>query len=102
MGEKYRFVAKKVDGIKRTLSDILDGIQSEFKVVNIDDDGMNDKELDKILRGQNLDKLRMYQSNIDTGAIGRMKIKIAMIRMKNHMIESHVDILKQNLMILKQ
>merc|ERR1712228_730155 len=105
--EKYRFISKKVDGIKRTLSDILEGIQSQFKVVNIGKDDLSQKQMDKLLKNVDIDKLRLYESNIKLDEsmkdVNRLRtIKIAMININNNITKNNIDILKQNLLILKQ
>ena len=127
--DKYHVWSKKIDQLKRTLTDTSNRIESSFKMINIEQKETNnydspnkdkidkkknqkkqspyDKQLEKTLKKHEINQLIVHKSSINLDKNIKIKhklqeIKIAMININNNLLRNNVDILKQNILMLKQ
>ena len=116
--EKYQTISKQIDQVRRTLSEVVKGIEANTSIIAISKENkaknaesntirLEPKDLEKVLKQHSVDSLKRHNSCLDIQgqALGKRKIqtmKIAMIKMNNEMRRNYVDVLTQNMMMLKQ
>ena len=118
VNEKWQQISKGMDQFRRTLSEILKGIESDSSVIAITRENrsknadsktvrLDPNDLEKVLKQHRVEKLWKHESCLilKEQEIKKSKlqtVKIAMINVNNAARRNSVDVLTQNIAILKQ